>query len=39
MVMNCDGEVMDYDGGAVSFYEKHHMAIYNIKSRLNTSGT
>ncbi len=25
--MNCDAEVMDFDGGAVSFYEQHQVGI------------
>ncbi len=27
MVMNCNGEVMDFDGGAMRFYEKHHVVV------------
>ncbi len=33
MAMNSDGEVMDFDGAFIRFYEKHCVAI-----RLYTSG-
>ncbi len=36
VAMNCDGDIIDFDGGAMRFYEKHHVAI-TLTLRLYTS--